>query len=277
MNNTVTFDELYNKEFDVYIYNSAKQYWNFQNNFSCMDAPKTNDMFLFYNCLGEYKTSEENIFTATLGNIVYAPRGSRYETRFFDTSDEEYSTILINFDLLGNDGKPFSLSDKVELINDIKFAKYENMFLDMVSASAQNIRFPAGLKSGFYRIIAELCRHFHRRNIFSDRYQVISKGIIYLEESEDISLSVNEISKMCNVSEIYFRKLFKEYAGISPSQFKINKKIEKAKQYLAFENKSLRETADILGFNDTAYFCRLFKEKTGLTPGEYIDRQTHKR
>ena len=59
---------------------------------------------------------------------------------------------------------------------------------------------------------------------------------------------------------------------MTPVQFKINKKIEKAKQYLAFEGKTVRETAEALGFTEVAYFCRVFKEKTGITPGEVMEK-----
>ena len=107
-------------------------------------------------------------------------------------------------------------------------------------------------------------------NIFSSSFKIIAKGILYLEENENIDLPVSEIAKMCNVSEIYFRKLFKQYSGLTPVQFKMNKKIERAMQYLAFENKTIKETAALLNFNEISYFCRVFKDKTGVTPGEYI-------
>ena len=48
--------------------------------------------------------------------------------------------------------------------------------------------------------------------------------------------------------------------------------LEKAKQYLAFEGKTVRETAEALGFTEVAYFCRVFKEKTGKTIMEYYLR-----
>ncbi|MBE7037399.1 MAG: AraC family transcriptional regulator [Ruminococcaceae bacterium] len=273
MANIVNFEELYTKEFNTHIFNAAKQYWNIQNCFSCIDAPKKNDMFLFLNgCVGEYTTYDGKVFIAPKKSIIYAPKNSRYSFRCLEVDEDTFQTIIINFNLLDEDGEIFSLSDEIKIMDDLNIKRFEMMFSSLTDISSQNIRFPSALRLGFYKIITELCTHFHKQNIFSSKFQVISNGILYLEESDNINISVSKIAKMCNVSEIYFRKLFKEYSGFTPSQFKINKKIERAKQYLAFENKTIKETADALGFNEVAYFCRVFKEKTGLTPGEYIKK-----
>ena len=94
-----------------------------------------------------------------------------------------------------------------------------------------------------------------------------------MEENPSQNLSINEIAKMCNVSEIYFRRLFKEYSGLSPVEYRIKRKIEKAKSYLDYDNLNISEIADILGFTDTAYFCKQFKAHTGTTPLNYKYRE----
>ena len=41
-----------------------------------------------------------------------------------------------------------------------------------------------------------------------------------LEEDSDTSLSIADIAAKCHVSEVYFCKLFKEYTGQTPKQYK---------------------------------------------------------
>lgn len=273
MSDTLTFKELYSQEFNVYIFNAAKQYWDVERTFSCINAPKTNDMFLFLNgCVGEYTTCDGKKIIAPKKSVVYVPRNSQYTFRCLEVDEDTFQTIIINFNLFDEKGEIFSLGNKINVMDDLNHIRFEMLFSSIANVSSQNIRFPSALRANFYKIITEICSHFHKQNIFSDKFEVISNGILYLEESEDIDLSVARIAKMCNVSEIYFRKLFKEYSGLTPIQFKINKKIEKAKQYLAFENKTIKETAEALGFKEIAYFCRIFKEKTGVAPGEYIKK-----
>lgn len=121
----------------------------------------------------------------------------------------------------------------------------------------------------FYGILSEIGYCYRRKNINSQQFHVIEKGILYLEEDKDQDLSVKEIAALCNVSEIYFRRLFKQYAGMSPVEYKLHSKLLRAKQYLASQNFTIREVAELSGFEDAAYFCKVFKAKTGLSPRAY--------
>lgn len=272
MSKVADFGELYGKEFNAYVQNSAKMYWNNRYKFSCMETGKPTDMLLYLsNSEGEYELPDGTVIFAPKKSFVYAPKGVRYIFRCTDADKDIHSNIIINFILSDSDGNEFKLYNGIKVMTDLPTTKLEKLFLDTAVVSGQNVRFPCALCACLYRVLAEFCEHYHRKNILSKKYQVISKGILYLEENEELDLSVCEIAKMCNVSEIYFRKLFKEYSGVTPVQFKINRKIEKAKQYLAFEGKTVRETSEALGFSEPAYFCRVFKEKTGMTPGEAME------
>jgi AraC family transcriptional regulator, transcriptional activator of pobA len=61
----------------------------------------------------------------------------------------------------------------------------------------------------------------------------------------------------------------KRIAGKPAKQIIVDRLILATKRILTFTNKSLKETAYWLGFEEIAYFCRLFKKYTGLTPTEY--------
>ena len=267
------FRELYGKEFNIYVQNCGKMYWNNRYKFSCMESGKPTDMLLYLaNCEGEYELPDGTVIYAPRKSFVYAPKGIKYKFRCTEAQEDVYSNILINFVLTDKDGEDIKIYDGIKVMTDLPVQKLEKLFLDTAAVSGQNVRFPCGLIACTCSVLSELCSHYNQKKKLSKKYQIISKGILYLEENEDLEMSVSDIAKMCNVSEIYFRKLFREYSGMTPVQFKINKKIEKAKQYLAFEGKTVRETAEALGFTDVAYFCRVFKQKTGITPGEVMEK-----
>lgn len=271
MRKIISFNNLYSTDFDLRVFGAARLYWNNRYTFSCIETPKTNDMLLYLcDCGGEYLLPDGTRLFAPVGSIVYAPYGARYFFRPVGIPEGgKGSAYIVNFTLSLENNTDFILGENAMLVSIPTSAKYELLFSELSAVSSQNIRFCAGLKSGLYKLLSELCSHFHKQNILSSRYQVISRGIVYLEENEKLSLTVSEIARMCNVSEIYFRKLFKEYSGMTPTAFKLARKLERAKQYLAFEGKTVKETATLLGFSETAYFCRLFKEKSGVSPGEY--------
>lgn len=101
------------------------------------------------------------------------------------------------------------------------------------------------------------------------KYQSIAPGIRLLEESPFASYSVEELSAACGLSSGCFRRLFREYSGKSPVEYRNNLKIEMAKSLLENSNATLEVVAESLGFESSAYFCRVFKKKTGMAPGEW--------
>ncbi len=95
----------------------------------------------------------------------------------------------------------------------------------------------------------------------------MAKTALISSLEEDVSMP--EIAERLNVSYTKFRRLFKEYTGMSPAQYFINLKIHRAKEMLRGGNASVKEISIILHFENPNYFTALFKNKTGLTPSEY--------
>lgn len=85
----------------------------------------------------------------------------------------------------------------------------------------------------------------------------------------DKHYSVENIAMNLNVGYSRFRKLFKEYTGISPRQFQIQHRLNKSIFLLVDTQKSIKEISDELGFESPQYFTRMFKKKTGKNPGSY--------
>lgn len=83
------------------------------------------------------------------------------------------------------------------------------------------------------------------------------------------SLTNGELARKCNISEIYFRRLFTEIYKTTPKQYLIEIRINKAKQLLTDGALKVGAVAEQCGFTNQYHFCRIFKEKTGLTPTEF--------
>jgi len=83
------------------------------------------------------------------------------------------------------------------------------------------------------------------------------------------SITQKEIAKNVGMGYSLFRKKFKEYTGISPAQYQIQLRINKAKELLIISSNTIKEIANNIGFDTLDYFCRMFKQKTGVTPSEF--------
>ena len=107
------------------------------------------------------------------------------------------------------------------------------------------------------------------------KFSCIRKGIDLLEQDSD--LSITEIAEQCGVSECYFRRLFQEYSGESPMNFRQKHRIEKSKQLLlSDEHYTVGEIAEMLGFSDIYHFSQTFKKLCGISPNRYLQAELEK-
>ncbi len=98
----------------------------------------------------------------------------------------------------------------------------------------------------------------------------MAKTAMFDAVEEDVTMP--EIAQRLNISYTKFRRLFKEYTGLSPAQYFINLRIHRAKEMLRGTAASIKEISIILQFENPEYFATLFKKRTGITPSEFRNR-----
>jgi len=77
------------------------------------------------------------------------------------------------------------------------------------------------------------------------------------------------IAKELFLSSKYVSKMFNERNGISFRDYKVNFKIDKAKNLLGHTSLDINEIASDLGYQNPESFMRIFKKITQKTPGQY--------
>jgi len=101
--------------------------------------------------------------------------------------------------------------------------------------------------------------------------EIIAPAMKYIEQSiSDPELSNKKIANLCGISEVYFRKLFREQYSTTPKQYIIDIRIDKAKQLLTDGILKINAIAECCGFSNSYHFCRVFRNKTGMSPSEYM-------
>jgi AraC-like DNA-binding protein len=75
----------------------------------------------------------------------------------------------------------------------------------------------------------------------------------------------------------YLSSLFSAVEGTTIEKYFIAQKIEKVKELLVYDELSLSEIADQLGYSSVAYLSSQFKRVTGLTPSYYKSLKDHRR
>lgn len=89
-----------------------------------------------------------------------------------------------------------------------------------------------------------------------------------LSEDLDIGISLDTVAKKVGFSRFHFIRQFKKHTGISPHQFRIQQRIEAAKDLIR-KGRPLSQIALETGFSDQSHFTNKFRQYTGATPSQY--------
>ncbi|MBP3627205.1 MAG: helix-turn-helix transcriptional regulator [Clostridia bacterium] len=91
----------------------------------------------------------------------------------------------------------------------------------------------------------------------------------YLRKNYKKNITLDELSKVANISPIYFHKLFTAYFHKTPNKYLLDIRISHAKTRLLKEEYCLSDIAFECGFSSQSYFCFKFKEAVGKSPLKY--------
>ena len=97
---------------------------------------------------------------------------------------------------------------------------------------------------------------------------MINRARLRIREALESNLTIQEIADELSMSYSNFRKLFKEYTGLSPAVYQQDLKLQRAKELLSTTDLSVKEIAYRLNFDSPDYFSAKFKIKTGRKPSE---------
>lgn len=85
-------------------------------------------------------------------------------------------------------------------------------------------------------------------------------------------LSVRELAEKAGISQVHFRKEFREQFDLAPRAYIRAVRMKNAKLFLKTGYYTVTETAEKCGFDSLSYFCSEFHRFTGTTPGEYLKK-----
>ena len=190
------------------------------------------------------------------GNAILLPQGQTYFLKREETGDFPVINFLCTDDFDVHDFIVTPLRNPESYRKD--WERIQSLWL-----SQKN---PAKMMSIFYGILARLAEEEQT----GDFLGVLSPAMEYLGKYfDDPLLSNATLAQQCGISEVYFRKIFKETYGVSPHQYVLELRIRHAKALLSEQAATVTAIAEACGFSSVYHFCRAFKQITGMTPMEF--------
>ncbi len=95
--------------------------------------------------------------------------------------------------------------------------------------------------------------------------ELYSAAVKFMEQNFDAGLCIDDIASNFSISGAYLKKIFIKYSGTGVMQYYNRLRARIACTYLD-SGKSVKETADLLGFGDQNYFSTFFKRTVGMSP-----------
>ncbi|WP_026734282.1 helix-turn-helix domain-containing protein [Fischerella sp. PCC 9605] len=94
----------------------------------------------------------------------------------------------------------------------------------------------------------------------------------YIHEHLDQDLTLATLAAIARMSPSYFSRLFKQSTKLSPHQYVIQRRIDRAKQLLRQGELSIAEIAYSLGFTHQSHFSYHFKRLVGSSPKAFLNK-----
>lgn len=218
-------------------------------------------------------------FEVLPGQLVFLPASSSYIVR--GESDEPYIHYTANFRLgyekLSRDvSEPtaFSkiLAGKLRHITSPENAEVYNEPFEKLLSIWQNKRngYRVMAKSIIYELLYLYFNDAVRSYRNKDDYNKLLPARKTLDSAYNEDLSVAELASLCSMSETHFRRLFAKLFGMPPTEYRLGKRMLRAKDLLLSGQYSVAETARAVGFQDPNYFTRVFRTHVGISPSEFM-------
>lgn len=179
-------------------------------------------------------------------DVLYIPKKHPYVTKYLENNTK---IQILNFNVanIGN----FSFFNSPMLI------KSPDVVLLFNSITLQNMQSPLFLSSKIYELLY-LCEV--QKNLPPNKYSKIAPAIHELNQFYFKNEKISYYANLCDMSESNFRKVFKEYTGNSPIEYRNLIRIKNVKRFISSKEFTMSEAAYLAGFNNMAFFYEVYNK-----------------
>ena len=212
------------------------------------------------------------------GDFCLTPGGIPFFARW--DSDDRFMQIRITSDFIQNIAEEtLNLNpDRLELIPKFKTRdpQLESIGMMLLSELKQeNLGGKLYIESLVNILAVHLLRQYSTtqprlaiyKNGLSERH--LRQVLEYINEHLDRDIKLADLARLIGMSQFHFSYLFKRSLGISPYQYLLQQRIERAKQLLKQKQRSITDIAFLCGFNSHSHLSKQFRQLTGITPRAY--------
>jgi AraC family transcriptional regulator len=213
----------------------------------------------------------------TKGTIAIIPAGTHHRCLWQD--EVQFMFVAIEPKLLVQLGVEVTAPEDIELIP--QFATRQDPLILGIMLSLQEELESMSGGDNFYveqlkttLVVHLLKKYCVRKPQISTYADGLSKSKLkqtleYIHNHLDAEIKLTTLAQIAGISQYYFCQLFKQSMGISPYQYVLQLRIERAKQLLKIPTMTISDVALACGFANQSHFTKHFRKLTGTTPKAY--------
>lgn len=183
----------------------------------------------------EFERDRKHPFVQALPSLIHIEGAERHHMEWLET----VTRVLIDETGTGRPGSEAIINRLAEVL-----------FIQVIRAYVEKNDF----KNGFLAALSN---------------PQIGKALTLIHSEAGKDWMLEELAHESGMSRSSFANTFKELVGVTPMAYLADRRMEKAKKYLAETDQSLLEVAENVGYSSEAAFSRAFKRSIGQTPGHY--------
>lgn len=206
-------------------------------------------------------TLDNKEYLSDKNHICILPKNSSYS--FF--CEKKGLCLMLELETVDGEALPF-MSVKINNTDEIikEFYKIEHA----LNFKTAGTRFST-LKVA-YSVLEKISEQLNQEYSSPKTNEILAPAIKHIEENLHLSSPSNEfLASLCNISCVYFRKLFTKKFNMPPSKYITMLKIQRAKGLIMGDTVSMADISSSCGFSSIYHFSKVFKEHTGLTPTQF--------
>lgn len=196
--------------------------------------------------------------TLCRGDILFIPAKTSYKATYLIDQTE---IVHARFDLISGE-----LPQNLKAPYAFRAHQSEHQFNRLFELASPLVTEESRSLWGTFRIYELIWLAVSSAQKVPVKYQKLFPAVDRLQTHYAEQKKISFYAELCRMSESGFRRLFTEYTGLSPIDYRNNIRLEEAKKLIETGEYLVEEAAIEVGFHNVSFFCRAYKKRFGGTP-----------
>ncbi len=137
---------------------------------------------------------------------------------------------------------------------------------------SEPVGLPQFLAANVMEILAAIQGAVRAQGTGSRMHELVCRAKSLLEPQMNPIPPIEKLAASLGLSTTHFYRVFREHTGLSPYQYHLQLRVERARQMLLGTTMNIKEIAATLAFESPFHFSNVFKQRTGMSPSQWRQR-----